>query len=894
MSEIPPSNIVSYHPCLFKMDLQSALVCVLVFVVSAAILLLISMFGMREKSYEEALAEQRQLTSGLLGTYQRPKPKEKKQKKAGKKVKEKIVTSASVETETTEESEATEVVTEVVQNDTPSLSPSKSHVEFEEPPVVDSATTNNKKEDQPLVKQEKSEVEAKPARSAKVKHDKDSADQPAKNNTKKEKKQQPIAVAIAVAPVSEEAEQPVTKTTVVQPVAQPQAQQGGGAAGNAVKDRKKKKSEFNTLQQLSAGDKHDVNVSLLVPLHEAPAIVDEWSEGRADPVQKLKKQLAEKERALSEQQEAVLGARAKLQEVRAELNTERSRLAQNYRNLEETKNSELQAAMARMQGMNQKMQQMNEELVMTRKLRDELSAMQIQRQQLEMHLSQKQDAEATIQSQIGQLGGELQEHKQVNTQLSMELQALRENSHTEKEMLLDRIRQMEGQMMHYKNEADQKQDLSRQLEESRCMYKDLELRINVAMRNESDIKMRCQQHLDEARHMEIGQKQLMDEKVTLQSELARTNQLHKQQQEDSQRLLVDMQSKLSSVQAEKSQLEAANGAMAEDKQKDNMIDSLQQELDTVRSQLQQRESQLGAELDGAKKSLRDVESELQTQRTKNDDLRKRNWKVMEALNVAENALRTKQTINNNDASIEKVKVDEQEKSRKFVQRLFPDIQLASDSSWMSAAENAIKLHMDTLHARASVPPLVAPAAPAVPRIDSGEVAKLQGQIKTYRAIMEDTEGMLNKLQLHVQQEEINWRTQIREKENEIEKLKEQNKTQLKSQVDVLEDKLKVEQQARMKLEAECEALHARALPSIHTKHTQAAASVSLSGMEQMMEEKHRLASELAKEQERCKSLSDEMMQLKKCNAEVSAKVVQNHTANGTTSEPPEQAAVVNN
>lgn len=128
------------------MDLQSALVCVLVFVVSAAILLLISMFGMREKSYEEALAEQRQLTSGLLGTNQRPKPKEKKQKKAGKKVKEKIVTSASVETETTEESEATEVVSEVVQNDTPSLSPSKSHVEFEEPPVVDSVATvtNNK------------------------------------------------------------------------------------------------------------------------------------------------------------------------------------------------------------------------------------------------------------------------------------------------------------------------------------------------------------------------------------------------------------------------------------------------------------------------------------------------------------------------------------------------------------------------------------------------------------------------------------------------------------------------------------------------------------------------------------------------------------------------------
>lgn len=116
------------------MDLQSALVCGLVFVVSAAILLLISMFGIKEKSYEEALAEQKKLTSGLLGTGQKPKPKEKKQKKAGKKVKEK--TTTNVEREAVEEVVSSQPVSPVAEVVPDVPSHSKLHVEFEPDPAV--------------------------------------------------------------------------------------------------------------------------------------------------------------------------------------------------------------------------------------------------------------------------------------------------------------------------------------------------------------------------------------------------------------------------------------------------------------------------------------------------------------------------------------------------------------------------------------------------------------------------------------------------------------------------------------------------------------------------------------------------------------------------------------
>ena len=67
---------------------------------------------------------------------------------------------------------------------------------------------------------------------------------------------------------------------------------------------------------------------------------------------KLKKQLAEKEKALLEEQEVTQSFQIKLKELRGEFNLERSRLGQNIRQLEETctaKQNEIKALTARVQ-----------------------------------------------------------------------------------------------------------------------------------------------------------------------------------------------------------------------------------------------------------------------------------------------------------------------------------------------------------------------------------------------------------------------------------------------------------------------------------------------------------------------------------------------------------------
>lgn len=115
-------------------------------------------------------------------------------------------------------------------------------------------------------------------------------------------------------------------------------------------------------------------------------------------MQKLKKQLADKEKQIVELQDTVLGSQMKLREVRTEQNNERSHLMQTVRELEEAAKltkMERQSLDSRLQTVTMKCQQLqdqcNEEAMKSRKILDEYSNLKIQFQQMEMHLSQAQE-----------------------------------------------------------------------------------------------------------------------------------------------------------------------------------------------------------------------------------------------------------------------------------------------------------------------------------------------------------------------------------------------------------------------------------------------------------------------------------------------------------------------
>ncbi|CAG9132898.1 unnamed protein product [Plutella xylostella] len=183
-----------------------------------------------------------------------------------------------------------------------------------------------------------------------------SGDQPKEQRkAKKPEKKSPIEEAIEVA-----REEMVPPLTVAPPSELTtdkllkQALPPAPAATPPPKAKKNKNKEPNVMTLLS-GDAA-VNVESLVRLiseaalsrsetqlltdtllnkqHDALQHAD-WTEGPNDPMQKLKKQLADKEKALADEQDASQALHAKLKELRTSLNAERSRATAAARAAEE-------------------------------------------------------------------------------------------------------------------------------------------------------------------------------------------------------------------------------------------------------------------------------------------------------------------------------------------------------------------------------------------------------------------------------------------------------------------------------------------------------------------------------------------------------------------------------
>ncbi|XP_031328819.1 kinectin-like [Photinus pyralis] len=544
------------------------------------------------------------------------------------------------------------------------------------------------------------------------------------------------------------------------------------------KEKKKKKSDFNVLQEIAAKD-GDINLPLLLNAvrkaelsrsevqilidlllnkqHEAPAVVDQWSEGKADPVQKLKKQLAEKEKALGEEQEALQGVQAKLREVRAEQAAEKMQLQQRVRGLEEAlqaKHLELQAVNGRIHSQNQKLQQiqaqMNEESLAMHKLHEENNALQLQRQQIEIHIAQAQEAEATIQDLQGR-----------NNQLTMELHSLTEQNMATKDHQQGIIVQLQHQVNLYKGELDEKENYTRQFEELR---RDLEHRLGIAIRNENELKVEigqlktaCQQNAEEVRRLEHGKGQALEEIRNLQK-----------QKDELDHALSQVKVELHDVQDEKAELQQikANGLAQENQHHKEELLNLHNELSSAKLELQFVEKKYVTDLDESKNVVFRLQKELDEQKVKNNELRQKNWKVMEALKVAETKA-VAPTIQI-DEIVSKVRTEEQDLHRKFMERLFPDLSFANDltcDKWNESAEKTIKQYISDLENSKT-------------QDNQGEITKLQAQIKHYKTIIDDTEGILKKLENHIEQEEIHWRNELRSKESEIEVLKQRHSTEI--------------------------------------------------------------------------------------------------------------------
>lgn len=778
------------------MELQALLVLGGLGVAGIAVLLLMGLFSASGTSYEEAIAQQRKAATELLALAENKSKSKKNVKKKDKKLAKKEKSKENSGTTGSEIDSEAPAESGLEDDPTP---PTKGHVEFSPPVVVDvprDAPPNvkvvekveepvDKKEAKPTKPQKTGKGAPKATSSPELKEETKE-----KNNTgdapkeqrkgKKEKKPHDEAAEVAqqeiVPPLN--IPQPTELTTekllkqalvVAPPAPSPPTSKG-----------KKKKQEPNVLT-LMVGDHGGVNVGELVRVvREASlsrteiqiltdALLDkhhdplpehsEWSEGPNDPVQKLKKQLADKEKALADEVDASQALQAKLKELRTSLNAERSRASGAVRTLEaERARHEQAAAAARVdlhthQARLQRLLDDNHQLAQEKlHLQSQLNAeaeVQAQRVQMEVHIKRLTESEAALVQQLAGLQSEAAAHAHDARQARLELGAARD-----------------ALLMAQQHAAE----LAQQLQDANRAYTELE------------------------QHSQQERRQLQERLAELQNEVQRlanhaqtveanTEKLKQESEKQKQQLSNEIKiigEQLSAREAELAELKQIKAVPAQ-----NGLTADDNEQKISKSEFAKVESVVAAlrsELESAQGSSREQRDQLERLR---DELHRHKHK--------------------NDEAVAKAQETQLAEVAAVLRAACPAAaphDPCADLAWLRTfADNLGQLLLqqkELLLKETEKQATVVTAPPSDDRLKelADQNEHLQGLVDKYKTIIDDTEGVLSRLQQNVTTEEQRWAQQLADKQRELDELRQRTVSQMQKKIDSLQEELAQAKSAR--------------------------------------------------------------------------------------------------
>nr|XP_046222859.1 kinectin-like isoform X1 [Oncorhynchus gorbuscha] len=189
------------------------------------------------------------------------------------------------------------------------------------------------------------------------------------------------------------------------------------------------------------------------------------------------------------------------------------------------------------------------------------------------------------------------------------------------------------------------------------------------------------------------------------------------------------------------------------------------ELLTALAEKEKQVSDLQAELAKLRESL-------ELHRNKNNELRVKNWSAMEALAATESMLQGKlgKALKEHQTALETAQVE----CRDVLHRLLPNVPLPAEHNhqeWLQRFETAVK------EAPAAEPRPSAPGGSEDTKIladklkESEEAQKvLQKDCETYKKVLAETEGILQRLQSSVEQEESRWKVKLNLSQTELKEM----------------------------------------------------------------------------------------------------------------------------
>uniref|UniRef100_A0A8C3LJB4 Kinectin 1 n=1 Tax=Chrysolophus pictus TaxID=9089 RepID=A0A8C3LJB4_CHRPC len=202
------------------------------------------------------------------------------------------------------------------------------------------------------------------------------------------------------------------------------------------------------------------------------------------------------------------------------------------------------------------------------------------------------------------------------------------------------------------------------------------------------------------------------------------------------------------------------------------LQAMQNENESFKVQIQElkQENCKQKEIASLQNELACQRNAFEQQRKKNNDLREKNWKAMEALASTEKLLQDKV---NKTAKVEKqqhVEAAEVE-TRELLQKLFPNVSLPANvvrevelMDLLGVMEQKLK-EAEELH------------------------ILLQLECEKYKSVLAETEGILQRLQRSVEEEESKWKIKVEESQKELKQMR-SSVVSLEHEVERLKEEIK--------------------------------------------------------------------------------------------------------
>ncbi|KAM4903868.1 ribosome-binding protein 1 isoform 1-T1 [Sylvia borin] len=765
-------------------------------VISAIGIFLVSTFSMKETSYEEALAKQRKELEKIQQQKLEKKKKEKPVEKKGKAKKKEEKPNGKIP-----EQQLTQEVTDPPKEVVPEPFVVPEPVTVETPIAAVAVVPQEKEKPVPSPKEkrkkEKKVAKVEPAPSPVL------APSPVsipKSSPVREVAPKEVPV-VAVPPVGTQQSAPVISSVTIKKTEALPAQEDQKHDGPAKKKAaSKKKSEpaptdsdgalylpYKTLVSTVSSmvfSEGEAQQLIEILTEKAGIIQDTWhmATQKGDPVAVLKRQLEEKEKQLSAEQEDAAAARNKLRELSKELAAERAKAVAVEGKLKEqllTREREIMAVQARMQASYQdhvsetqqlqgKIQTLQEQLengpnTQLARLQQENSILRDALNQATSQMESKQNAElAKLRQECSKLMKELCEKSEMLQQEEQQRKSWEIKAATSEK----RIEQLQA----YQREAEvmlQKRldEVSDELRKTQSSYKSL---LADAEKTKGQ-----QQSIAEL------QAKLLSSEAEVKSKLLELDSM-KGKLQDASSENTKLLERIKSIEA---LLEA--GQMQEAEKDRDLQAANEAEMKQLQSRLQEKTNQLSA-LEREATQLREA---VEQQKVKNNDLREKNWKAMEALTTVEKACEEKLLAATKAKEELAQQLDTlQTRTKQMLLSALPGVTVSSQQDYDMWLQDFKEKTVGLLKQQ-----MITTEPPdSALKLKEAEEAQstLQAECEQYRMILAETEGMLRNLQKSVEEEEQVWKAKLTTSEEELQK----SHLQLKS-LEAVVEKLKADLQS---------------------------------------------------------------------------------------------------